>query len=713
MRSTRRTWMVVLAALLPALSLTAGTASDPSDAFTPLVRLKRQYDCSFRCSSGSCIDVDRVCDGARDCDDGSDETRSQCSSNSACPGLSFRCDYGACVDADAKCNGVGDCADGSDEHPRICNRGQGNGQGSQGNGQGGQWNNGNGQGGNGQGSQWNNGNNRPRPPGLGLANNPPTSGCRGEEYRCANGQCVDNTVVCDGRKDCKDGSDETYTQCYSVKCPSYSFRCTYGGCIDREARCDGVQHCADGSDEDGCGSDTRPPTQRPTQRPATQRPSQKPTQKPRPTTQATSRPPVPSGGPECRLPQRHTGGSYRVDGCPAGDSSAVCRAVPDTPVPHATVLKYSCEPGYTLNSETNFTFCLSGVWSPDPPVCAKICPPLISTSVDLECTLGGKPVRCDKGQLPGTRAKLQCKPSYRFPAGVTPDYDAVNCQPDGTWDWPLFKCTPECGVAIAKGQTLIVHGTDANIGDFPWHAGIYDKEQKTGITQVCGGSLVLPNLVVSAAHCFYDDSVEQKMPASRYKVAVGKYFRDWDHTEQGVVQRSDVYKIHLPDKYRGKSRNYAEDIALVELTVHVSISAVVMPICVDWLGTTLHALRRGDVGTVVGWGRTDDRTPSPTLLSARLPFVAFDDCLREIPDTFRPYITSDKFCAGNINGSAVAKGDSGGGLAFKDKTAWFLRGIVSAGVPNSLTYSAFTNVDNHKQWMSSVRAEAENRKNQG
>lgn len=30
------------------------------------------------------------------------------------------------------------------------------------------------------------------------------------------------------------------------------------------------------------------------------------------------------------------------------------------------------------------------------------------------------------------------------------------------------------------------------------------------------------------------------MPPSRYKVAVGKYFRDWDHTEQGVVQRSDV-----------------------------------------------------------------------------------------------------------------------------------------------------------------------------
>lgn len=41
---------------------------------------------------------------------------------------------------------------------------------------------------------------------------------RSEEHTCASGQCVDNTVVCDGRKDCGDGSDETFTQCYNVKC---------------------------------------------------------------------------------------------------------------------------------------------------------------------------------------------------------------------------------------------------------------------------------------------------------------------------------------------------------------------------------------------------------------------------------------------------------------------------------------------------------------
>lgn len=75
-------------------------------------------------------------------------------------------------------------------------------------------------------------------------------------------------------------------------------------------------------------------------------------------------------------------------------------------------------------------------------------------------------MRCDKGQLPGTRAKLKCKPSYRFPAGVTPDYDAVNCQADGTWDWPLFKCIPgqQLGVSSAAGSAVSsAGGTDGGL----------------------------------------------------------------------------------------------------------------------------------------------------------------------------------------------------------------------------------------------------------
>ena len=33
------------------------------------------------------------------------------------------------------------------------------------------------------------------------------------EFACGSGQCIDHAKVCDGRKDCYDGSDENSTNC--------------------------------------------------------------------------------------------------------------------------------------------------------------------------------------------------------------------------------------------------------------------------------------------------------------------------------------------------------------------------------------------------------------------------------------------------------------------------------------------------------------------
>jgi len=62
-----------------------------------------------------------------------------------------------------------------------------------------------------------------------------------------------------------------------------------------------------------------------------------------------------------------------------------------------------------------------------------------------------------------------------------------------------------------------------------------------------------------------------------------------------------------------------------------------------------------------------------------------------------------------IVGTTVAKGDSGGGLVFKNKDTYFIRGIVSTGVPSQRTYSAFTNVASYIDWMTSIRSEVDNR----
>ena len=68
------------------------------------------------------------------------------------------------------------------------------------------------------------------------------------QYYCKNGQCLTsemlggkNNVVCDGIKDCNDGSDE-----------SNCLRCCDGTQIDMAKKCDGKFDCPDGSDEMYC-----------------------------------------------------------------------------------------------------------------------------------------------------------------------------------------------------------------------------------------------------------------------------------------------------------------------------------------------------------------------------------------------------------------------------------------------------------------------------
>ncbi|XP_055343328.1 low-density lipoprotein receptor-related protein 2-like isoform X2 [Paramacrobiotus metropolitanus] len=110
--------------------------------------------------------------------------------------------------------------------------------------------------------------------------------CHGNEFRCGNGRCIPGAWVCDGIKDCDDGTNETLADCSvskkidktgggymaelgtveisttasSAQCPSTDFACANGECIPRSWRCDQGADYADGSDEHNCpGAWTLPP----------------------------------------------------------------------------------------------------------------------------------------------------------------------------------------------------------------------------------------------------------------------------------------------------------------------------------------------------------------------------------------------------------------------------------------------------------------------
>ncbi|KAM8927903.1 basement membrane-specific heparan sulfate proteoglycan core protein [Pelodytes ibericus] len=75
--------------------------------------------------------------------------------------------------------------------------------------------------------------------------------CRREEARCPNGQCIPRDYLCDGERDCMDGSDELSCGTPSP-CEPNEFKCRNGRCALKLWRCDGDNDCGDSSDELNC-----------------------------------------------------------------------------------------------------------------------------------------------------------------------------------------------------------------------------------------------------------------------------------------------------------------------------------------------------------------------------------------------------------------------------------------------------------------------------
>ncbi|XP_061650019.1 basement membrane-specific heparan sulfate proteoglycan core protein isoform X13 [Phyllopteryx taeniolatus] len=75
--------------------------------------------------------------------------------------------------------------------------------------------------------------------------------CRADQAKCQSGECIPRDYICDGERDCLDGSDEF--QCGTPSpCEPNEFKCKNGRCALKLWRCDGDNDCEDNSDELDC-----------------------------------------------------------------------------------------------------------------------------------------------------------------------------------------------------------------------------------------------------------------------------------------------------------------------------------------------------------------------------------------------------------------------------------------------------------------------------
>ncbi|CAD5212710.1 unnamed protein product [Bursaphelenchus okinawaensis] len=79
----------------------------------------------------------------------------------------------------------------------------------------------------------------------------PSHGCMADERACGSNECVKSDYVCDGERDCRDGSDEE--NCPAKRhCEPNEFRCNNDRCVQKMWLCDGDDDCGDRSDEQNC-----------------------------------------------------------------------------------------------------------------------------------------------------------------------------------------------------------------------------------------------------------------------------------------------------------------------------------------------------------------------------------------------------------------------------------------------------------------------------
>lgn len=200
-------------------------------------------------------------------------------------------------------------------------------------------------------------------------------------------------------------------------------------------------------------------------------------------------------------------------------------------------------------------------------------------------------------------------------------------------------------------QPMIVGGDEAKVGDHPYVVYLADRSGR----QYCGGALIAPDRVVTAAHC-----VAETAPRRIFVVAGRQDTRDDDGTASGVRE------VWVPESYSEPTEG--SDIAVLMLSEKLTQRTIRQATSED---DALYS--PGRKATVLGWGRTSENGgESTTLRSAQVPLRADSDC----EATYRDYVPDEMVCAGYEKGGVDAcQGDSGGPLVTGGK----LIGVVSWG----------------------------------